>query len=755
MGKEDDIIRHLDLCALLMSDPKIMTKYPDIVVSQFHAAKASIETLGAFLTARSVDPCGCHTRGWMDLSIISNGIGKLVSQTLDTHMGVVRTDGFPEIFKRDFKTVVEGLPDVYYIREIKESNCMGSIVLLYYYLYWYLCLILLNKRLDPMYCTKDQLDIDKLIKSLPKSRAFLEYRSLGKSFRDGFGVVSGKLPEHRQAMAAELVKNNLMYSGIAVANPEKQHDALKRKTWLVSAYRRALDTNLQSKYDDELEMEFPVSFKGMTTYFVFNTITVDTVLHDMLTMGGVSNIIDMQRGIDKWSDMYKDITVAGCVGGERAQYKTSLRKALSSKAYMTSEAGWVLTARRSCIYDYCSASLMMDICRSFQRLSVLVMSLLENKEDGEILKLLLRVTADLSGYSSDKQAIDRILKENGISDFEPMDDESMTFIDKKDSDIHFTDKTFTIRVVPTKDKELRFWFDKFKALYPNRNATNAANRRFFLLCSESSDKNLEGMVSFIQTTLRALKKTRVDSSQNPLFGDVYNHMNALETLSILCPLLRNSAMLIYCSITNLSLLDSLMKTPYFRDISCNMNDSIYPAKFIEIGNGMGSAISNQSAQMGIDDELRNLIGHVWAPKQAQFNTNLKNRVTFGATTFLYSQEKFDKQFTFTDVIGMTRSNMQFFESLVQTSKTFKSYPALAWPVHYTVHGGVEMNNKEAFKKVKDTKPKQGTPYVDLEIARTLAASAEKSMVVSDELLKRLAQLPPGGGQPPLQNASDV
>ena len=99
--------------------------------------------------------------------------------------------------------------------------------------------------------------------------------------------------------------------------------------------------------------------------------------------------------------------------------------------------------------------------------------------------------------------------------------------------------------------------------------------------------------------------------------------------------------------------------------------------------------------------------------------------------------------------------MQFFESLVQTSTTFKSYPALAWPVHYTVHGGVEMNNKEAFKKVKDTKPKQGTPYVDLETARTLAASAEKSMVVSDELLKRLAQLPPGGGQPPLQNASDV
>ena len=79
MGKEDDIIRHLDLCALLMSDPKIMTKYPDIVVSQFHAAKASIETLGAFLTARSVDPCGCHTRGWMDLSIISNGIATFSS----------------------------------------------------------------------------------------------------------------------------------------------------------------------------------------------------------------------------------------------------------------------------------------------------------------------------------------------------------------------------------------------------------------------------------------------------------------------------------------------------------------------------------------------------------------------------------------------------------------------------------------------------------------------------------------------------
>jgi hypothetical protein len=113
-----------------------------------------------------------------------------------------------------------------------------------------------------------------------------------------------------------------------------------------------------------------------------------------------------------------------------------------------------INCKKACLYDFCFASLMMDICRSFQRLVVLVMNLLSNSGDSHILKFLLRVMADLSGYSSSKHAIDRILKDAGYTEFRELKESSLTFMNKTDSDIHFTDKTYTLR---KDDSEMRFW----------------------------------------------------------------------------------------------------------------------------------------------------------------------------------------------------------------------------------------------------------------------------------------------------------
>jgi hypothetical protein len=96
MGLEKEIVESLDLCAVLMSDPIMLEKYPDVVASQFTTARTKIEMLGVFL--RKLDKgCGCHTKGWMDLSIISEGMGKLVVDALRKQLEVVQMKKFPVV----------------------------------------------------------------------------------------------------------------------------------------------------------------------------------------------------------------------------------------------------------------------------------------------------------------------------------------------------------------------------------------------------------------------------------------------------------------------------------------------------------------------------------------------------------------------------------------------------------------------------------------------------------------------------------
>jgi hypothetical protein len=187
MGVEKEIVKHLKLCANLMSDPDTLREYPEIVANQFWVAKSSIEVLNQFLVPKTVDKCDCHDRNWLDSSIISRGIGILVTKTLKTHMDVVRKrqDDFPRIVRELLRSPLEIVPENYLVREVKEANCMGSIILLYYYLYWYLLLILMNKRFsgDALYCDGGQLDVKWLINNLPKSHDFLEFRHLGDCFK--------------------------------------------------------------------------------------------------------------------------------------------------------------------------------------------------------------------------------------------------------------------------------------------------------------------------------------------------------------------------------------------------------------------------------------------------------------------------------------------------------------------------------------------------------------------------------------------
>lgn len=201
---EDDIVKHLHLCAALMSDPFTMQNHPETVVDQFSAAMARIEHLQLFLPPPAD---ACARASWLDSSILGGGIKRMVSLTLAKHMEPLRwmhprkkaairasREGLrtaePLIFIKEFQSAdgkgrKNRCRDTDFAQEIKENNCMAALVLLYYYLHWHVLLILLNRRLHPCIGGRPSggdLDVAGMLSRLPSFFDTFELRPLHATF---------------------------------------------------------------------------------------------------------------------------------------------------------------------------------------------------------------------------------------------------------------------------------------------------------------------------------------------------------------------------------------------------------------------------------------------------------------------------------------------------------------------------------------------------------------------------------------------
>ena len=448
VGREREIVKNFDLCATLMSDPDMLRKYPEIVANQFYVTKNSIETLRTFLVPRSAatDPCGCHLKSWLDSSIISKGIGQLVDKMLDTHMGVVRRgyNDFPQIVKEDFKVQVPGKPEENnFIREIKESSCMGAVVLLYYYLYWYLFLILMNKRTsdDASYCCKSKLDIDWLTDHLPKTYDFLEFRYVGEAFKLKKSEDAAKFKARIDSLHATKATQKFMHESIVPGSTE-----LKRCTILIPAYRRVLNTTLGGVIDEfDYGVDLPETFAKAPSLLLFNSITAEVVTYGMLVMGGMASVFERQSATQKWEDMHSPVQV-GILGKPVGKQETAivrLANVLSKLPYSDDKIAdsWEKKGRKICLYDYCSASVMMDVCKSFQKLAGLVKSLLTGKRvddsssSSTFPKFIISFLCDLSGLSRGRNVIESMLKSKATRDSNKLCESDDAFVSKTDDTI--------------------------------------------------------------------------------------------------------------------------------------------------------------------------------------------------------------------------------------------------------------------------------------------------------------------------------
>ena len=726
MGLEQEIVKSLDLCAVSMSDPMMLEKYPDVVASQFTTARIKIEMLGTFLRKLDsgcgcnakgemlgtflgkLDPgCGCHTKGWMDLSIISEGMGKLVVDTLKKQLEVVQMKTFPVVVRRDFRVKSDIDTDKvnYFEREIKETNCMSCVVLLYYYLYWFLFLIQMNKRIDPTYCT--QLDVKWLISNLPRSKEFLEFRYLGGAFLSN---------ATHQSLKDSSATDKYMFSELAIDGSTHR----KRKTVLIAAYKRALDTAFMDGDFKNADVEFPTCLKAKESYFIYNTITTEVVAYGMSVMGGMASVFESQDPIQKWNDMHTEIKVRSFIGSKLKSVSSTLLEVLSKAPYSVSEKSWKEKGSKACLFDFCSAGLMMDVCRSFQLLAGLVHELSDNNEPG-LLGSLHEFLSGLSGDSVERRVIQSFLEAQEVKSHVNLKQNQKMFISKSSASINSGDPSetsvldFDVKEDPT---EVSLWLDQFKSLYPCRHGiSSSSNHPCFVLIPSVEPLEFSDSLITLQNAL-----IRMPGS------DAY--YKASTSLLLLCSLMKNSRM-ITCGSTSITMImGKLLSSRGFRDQTST--SEIYKTLPDHTG------IRNQENSGFIDIIKAGTIGDL------AFDPELKKEFPIGDTNidtiFTPGMHDIANHFpiSFADIQGLSNRQQKALKDLTLSSRSFKKYPSIMWPVWFKNAGKDRVNNSKQFQEVDETASNLEGSFTSR--AEDAAKRAEKSRGDTGEILRTTADL---------------
>ena len=688
MGREREIVKQFDICATLMSDPDMLRMYPEIVANQFYVTKNSIETLGVFLAPKSVDHCHCQLKGWLDLSIISKGVGQLVAKLLDTHMGVVKKAecDFPEVVREDFNVPGDDKENLF-IREIKESSCMGAVVLLYYYLYWYLFLILMNKRVsdDASYCSKASLDIKWLIEHLPKSYDYLEFRHLGGAFQM---KDSGETPsdfDDRQNKALESGVAKKFMSSL----PVPEHPELSRHTLLIPVYRHSLNTTIGGiNSAGDFDVLLPLDFHDQPSFLLYNFITAEVIMYGMSVMGGMASVFERQSAVQKWEDMHSPIQIGGVSKSTHSQQNSIARlvKVLSKPPYSNGNA-LVLRGKKLCLYDYVSASVMMDVCRSFQKLSALV-HLVFSQLDAQceyIPKSLISFLCDLSGLTRERTVIESILKSKETRDSNALIEEEESFVFKTDNSRLVGETIVKLGSSRTDKQSVSLWVDRFKCLYPSRNCTssNEVNHKCYVW-------DLGGGKHTRSDTLLVLQDELIDF-QGKKYYTAYS-------LSLLCPLFRNTWVLKHATESASELLIKLMTVPNLLNASLNLADE--DGEIYSHGSKSKPHTYNKIKDSGFDFIIDQKIIPIHAAKGTETDLHEDSADLSDLQQYLQLEatKVGDIPITMADILEFNKKQKIALAALVEESHKFDRYPALVWPVEFD--GG---HNHDVFTAVKDRK----------------------------------------------------
>ena len=650
----NEISDQLHLCAALMSDPHIIRTQSHVVASQFVSAARRIEQLQTYL----VKPGGKTEKPWFDKSILS-GVSHLVDATLNRHMmPLQRTYTFPKIFQKGLELYVEGLEGENMVeREIKETNCMGAMVLLYYYLHWHLMLILLNRKHHPALFEggvndeSAELDLKKdFLDKLPKHDQLLDYRRFNNVHI-----------QHDEKGAADKPKIEITFEHGAAKGFMIDPKALKdynvndkgiyrRNSNSIKIFKRVVFDVLTN---DGKEGDFDEVKTGPLLYGLL----AKCIILRAKVSGGALSSFDLQDDIAKWEDMYKKFEVQSASKDEHEKglivYAYRLAKILQSEPYYASKKAFQNDAFEAVVYDYGSITLMIDISKSLIKLRDVLEKLIENNDtdiNGALGNFLLQT------YESNTHQIQHYLSEYDVAS-------------RDSSEFHL--KKYIQPIIswhkPTSDvgdiidvKKGSFMIDNLNGMYWGSRASeiNVTNHHYFACPSWQIDLDVNsGILPRLQTLLSI---SHDKNRENVLQVFTALHRNSLFVRSMFDSLMKfTDEYRRVCFNTDIRILRTSIFMPRIGDDAINLNNP--EVIFGKVDDGL------DLTHIGDGAEIERTAG-------AETVKNLK-------TIRLDLRKEYDALNSYVEEIKKGH---------------FNKYPGISWPIKY----GAGNTNFDKFERIR-------------------------------------------------------
>ena len=641
----DDISKQLHLCAALMSDPTLMRYQSAMIAGQFVVAMNRIEQLRQFL--RKPDQLSeCENGQWLDASILDSGIKKMVEQILNRQMATLKQNKFPEVFyyrlgNTDDGITTEGDEDLVQ-REIKETNCMGAMLLLYYYVFWHMMLIHINRLTFPCHFVSKELSADGdlnfktfINEKLPKETDMLELRFLRKMFEGGDVV------------------NVPMASDFMMDKTDKRIPSSKpRVSNILRAFKRVIRNALNNRsYQNYFEIQDERTVCAMTRVISCRGITLRLELFK-----NVISTFQLQDDLTLWDDMYKPIQIqtkktsendTEDVSGFTRFYEFKLIDVLSSRPlFKNGNQFFNLILKELAIHDFTAASLMMDVSRSFIRLATM-MKLFHDSNTSN-LQLNMAYCKMMAQTFSINPKVIYFLK-NTYRNARKVKQEFIY------DQVNSNRNTIEIPQNVLDSEQIRI--DNLAALYWNARSFNVgANNNNYLYFAWPGVSDTESL-AWIQNASKEFDKN----------ANVFS-------LAFLVPAIRNTLFITNISKSSLELMHKLKRSPIFKAevFSIQRDDLYWPDLTYDLN------VANNT--------------YVDYFKEADY-TKLNNCVVNNLIDL--SNNIIEKN------LLLEQAELLKYYTLIQNRK-FTKYPGISWPVQALTDGEAISSNEDCFEETRRT-----------------------------------------------------
>jgi hypothetical protein len=320
---------------------------PELVAKKFAAAVKKVEMMQTYFPAKDKEG--------LDASVLTGGVQTLVTLAMEKLMIPLKEE-LPSIVTQEFNTRVAAIHKLdpkaenLAVREIRETNCLAAVILVYYYLYWHIAIIKINSAIFSIFNDELDTDITNMLKSLPNNKQMLEYRYTSALFT------------HTNKTDAQWTELKKTIADLDVMPYTDNTTAFTKTKQNIAAgwFQGALSDTLGVYQKNKLDTQRSLSGSANALKKEFITRTADL-------FGGVFSTLQLYDETDVWKEMKRvtEIIAPHDKDSHQARYSSTLQRILKRQPYSADEETFEKNAYHLCTFHYAQVPLMLDICKTF------------------------------------------------------------------------------------------------------------------------------------------------------------------------------------------------------------------------------------------------------------------------------------------------------------------------------------------------------------------------------------------------------